>query len=49
MEEKKTKVGFWSEYFKSLGDHPFRTVVVTAIVMDGIMGVANLIFGRRSE
>ena len=35
MEEKNVKTGFWSEYFKSLCNHPFRTVVVTALVVDG--------------
>jgi hypothetical protein len=49
MEEKKTKAGFWSEYFCSLSNHPLRTVIATFIVVDGLAGVADIIFGRRSE
>lgn len=44
MEEKKTKVGFWSEYFKSLAVHPLRTIVITALVVDGITSVAGYIW-----
>jgi hypothetical protein len=46
MEEKNVKTGFWSEYFKSLGNHPFRTVVATALVVDGAVAIAKCVFGR---
>ena len=46
MEEKNVKTGFWSEYFRSLGNHPFRTVVATAIVVDGITCIVSYIFSK---
>ena len=48
MEEKNVKTGFWSEYFKSLCNHPFRTVVVTALVVDGAVAIVESVFGRDS-
>lgn len=48
MEEKNVKTGFWSEYFKSLCNHPFRTVVATALVVDGAVAIAKYVFGRDS-
>ena len=48
MEEKNVKTGFWSEYFRSLCNHPFRTVVATALVVDGAVAIAKGVFGRDS-
>ena len=48
-KEKKVKKGFWSEYFKSLCDHPFRTTFVTLIVVDGAVEIVRQAFGRNSE
>jgi hypothetical protein len=48
MEEKNVMTGFWSEYFKSLCNHPFRTVVATALVVDGAVSIAKCVFGRDS-
>jgi len=45
MEEKEKK-GFWGEYFESLSEHPLRTSVATIIVMDGIVRVAQILFGK---
>ena len=47
-EQEKKKNGFWSEYFKSLCNHPFRTVVATALVVDGAVAIAKCVFGRDS-
>ena len=49
MEEKKEKKGFWSEYFKSLCDHPVRTAFVTIVVVDGVVEIVRYAFGRNSE
>jgi hypothetical protein len=46
MEEKNVKTGFWSEYFKSLGNHPFRTTIITVVIVDGIVSIIDCVFGR---
>lgn len=49
MEEKKEKCGFWSEYFKSLNNHPFRTTVVTIVMVDGLISIIDCVFGSKHE
>ena len=49
MEETNVKKGFWSEYFKSLCDHPARTTFVTIVVVDGVIEIVRYAFGRNSE
>ena len=53
MEEKNVKLGFWGEYFKSLNNHPLRTIVVTAILVDAanviLSNTLNAICKRDSE
>ena len=48
MEEKNVKTGFWSEYFKSLGNHPFRTMIATMFIVDGAVAIVRYVFGRDS-